>query len=131
MDNFTVEISITAAPFNEEIRIMIRIKVTMILGKFARRAYQQFVKVKDTTQSVTSFMCNMSPNQKELNGYFATDALASFTGAADVEFGFGPEVTGYVPVPSIQASIKPLPPILSGTSLPEANNAWLQSITQP
>lgn len=128
MENCNLKIFQTISIFREEFLIMIQVRISIIEGQFAWRSFEEFIRVSNGTITVKAFMCSLSGNQKEMNGYFTVDAFDPFGGAVEVQFGYGPEMIGIISVLDIQAATEALNPIFSHEAIPEATNAWLETV---
>lgn len=128
MENFNISIDRVINTYDGEYFHMINVKVTIIKGKFPRRALPEYVSVTDGVHRVSSFMARVSDNEKELNASFTTDAFSVFSAPVNIEFGYGGEIMGVFENFDIHHNIVPLAPILSGVNVPDADNAWLQNI---
>lgn len=129
MSDFNFLISQTINSFNQDYRRMISIRITKATGKFPIRSVPEFVRVRSGGNTVDAFMTGFSGDQKELTGFFTTDAFVGFPANADVEFGFGDKVMDRLENIDINASIVQLPALLASVAAPDADNAWLQSIS--
>jgi hypothetical protein len=113
--------------FNEELFHMINVKVTIIEGKFTVGQYSPFIRATNGTATAHAFVNSISGNQKEINGSFTTDAFDGFTTPFTIQFGIGQEVLGSFENVTT-AAIAPLDPLFADVVVPDATNAWLETI---
>lgn len=81
--------------------------------------------VADNGQPVYAERAELSGNQKELYGYYATDAFDGIT-AAEIVFLAGTVELAFIEVPNLQDLIEP--DLFASTGYPDATTAWLQTI---
>ena len=84
--------------FIEKPQMLLRIS---IVGPwFPHRDSAPFVRIVGGRKVVKSLMAEVSPDQTELRGYFPTDVRI----AGQIEFGYGSQVLGRIPVRRLQAA---------------------------
>jgi hypothetical protein len=76
------------------------LRVGVVGPHFPHRDSYPFVRIVSEDGTVESLMAEVSTDQKELRGYFPTDA--KLTGR--VEFGYASQVLGSIPIRRIEAS---------------------------
>jgi len=128
MYNYITNIAHVITTINDDYYVMIDIRLTLTEGRFPVSALHEFVRVTDANESVMSFMCQLSGNRKEMHGYFATDAFDNFIGAVTIEFGYGAQPIGSIPMTGIQGHIDPLNTIFAASGIPDAATALLKTI---
>jgi hypothetical protein len=125
MENFDSNIIKVITDIKDIQCYMLQVKVRTLSGLFAVRAIPEKVWVESGATIIDAVKTSVSGNQKEMNGYFATDAFAGMT-SATIFFGYGPEIKGMLETSDIQNLIQPAFAIIPG--IPDATNAWLQNI---
>lgn len=128
MDNFNLFIIQTVGSYEESYFNMACIKIVIIQGKFPIRSMPEFVRVNTGSSTIEAFQVNVSGNQKEMTGYFTTDAFSTITGNSNIEFGYGEDIIGIFSDVDINATILPLNATTSSAAFPDADNAWLETI---
>ena len=129
MDTFILDVAEVLQTFRSTEYRMIDLRITFTNGKFEHRAMRFTVVASDETHRVEAFFVLLSPDQKAMHGYFTTDAFTVFTGNVDVSFGYLGQPVGGIANVSISAVLVPLPSYLADLALPNANNAWLATLT--
>lgn len=76
------------------------LRVAVAGPHFPHRDSYPFVRIVGEDGAVESLMAEISTDQKELRGYFPLDAKL----AGRVEFGYGSQVLGSVPIRQIEAA---------------------------
>ena len=90
--DFSLRVQETVREFVEGNYLLLR--VTVVGPYFPQRDTAPFVRIVSGRQRVHSLMAEITPDQTEFRGYFPTDTpVAGF-----VEFGYGSQVMGRVPV---------------------------------
>jgi len=108
---------------------VIEIVVINNSGKFPQRALEEGLRVTDGINSVDSFRCVISGNQKELIAFFTVDAFTNFATNSKIEIIYGRyDVTGSIENVNVHKVI--LPDYLEDISHEIADNAWLASVQQ-
>ena len=125
--SFTLHMNHVINTFNEELYHMINVKVKIVEGKFTVSQSTPFIRAIHGTSTAHAFITSVSGNQKEINGSFTTDAFAGFTTPFTIEFGIGQQVLGSFEN-TTAAAIEPLDPLFAGVVVPDATNAWLETI---
>lgn len=125
--NFILHIDHVINTFNDELYHMININVAIAEGKFTVGQSAPFIRATNGTVTVNAFVNSISGNQKELNGSFTTDAFDSFTTPFTIQFGMGQQVLGSFDNVTT-AAIQPLDPLFADVVVPNADNAWLETI---
>jgi hypothetical protein len=113
--------------FNDELYHMINATVTITNDKFTVSQYTPFIRATNSTVIVYAFTTSISGNQKQISGSFTTDAFAGFTTPFNIQFGIGQEVLGSFDNVTT-AAIQPLDPLFADVVVPNADNAWLETI---
>ena len=106
---------------------MIDVTITRDEGRFFVGALSYEVTASDGSATAQSFMASVTPNGKELHAFFTTDAFAGMAGPVTFVFSYG-EPVGSVENVDIPAVLTPLPALLAGLDVPDADNAWLASL---
>jgi hypothetical protein len=125
--SYTYQIVETLRDYDDILYKMNEIRITLSDGKFEHKALPISVIVTNEINTVQSFICIISGNQKELLSYFTTDAFTIFSGLVKIKFGYGGIFIDVIENVNIQ-NIIPLPSILNGIPHQIADNAWLQTI---
>ena len=90
--DFSLRVQETVREFVEGNYLLLR--VTVVGPYFPQRDSAPFVRIVNGRARVHSLMAEITPDQTELRGYFPTDVpVAGF-----VEFGYGSQVVGRIPV---------------------------------
>jgi len=125
--SFTLHMNHVIHTFNEQLYHMIHAKIRIIEGKFTVSQSTPFIRATGGASTAYSFSTSISGNQKEINGSFTTDAFAGFTTPFTIEFGIGQQVLGSFENTNA-AAIEPLDPLFADVVVPDATNAWLETI---
>ncbi len=125
MNNFSLNAAFVIDTINDELLLMINVRITRSDGNFVSRAMGEHVHITDRNVTVQPFNTRISGNRKEINASFTTDAFIVFSGLVNVEFGYESEVLG-VFENFDPNDIDPLDPIFAGIPVTTADNAWLQ-----
>ncbi len=107
---------------------MIEVKVTIDPGRFENRAYPHTLIVNDGSNEVSSFLNELSGNEKELLSYFAVDAFTGFGSSSDLILTYANEPPEFSISGVNVTSIPALPLNLSLISHNVADNAWLATL---
>lgn len=128
MSTYSLSAAEVISQYNETDFKMIDVTITADDGKkFAVGALSYLVTASDGSSTAESFMASVSPNEKELHAFFTTDAFAAMPGPINFEFSYG-EAIGSIENVDIPAILTPLPALLAGLGVPDADNAWLASL---
>ncbi len=84
--------------FVERPQMLLRISV--VGPWFPHRDSEPFVRIVGGRRAVESLLAEVSPDQKELRGYFPTDVPI----AGQVEFGYASQVLGRIPIRKLRAA---------------------------
>ncbi len=76
------------------------LRIAVVGPHFPHLDSTPFVRVVGSRTKVESLMAEVSPDQKEMRGYFPTDTSI----AGRVEFGYASDVWGSVPVRELRAT---------------------------
>jgi len=127
MSNHTLRLTHVIHTFSEALYHMINVNIKTADGKFAITQSIPFIRAADGVSTAHAFVTSISGNQKEINGSFTIDAFAGFTTPFTIQFGVGQQVLGsFENVTS--AAIEPLDPLFADVVVPDATNAWLETI---
>lgn len=126
MNDYSVIIRQTVEYFDDlpyQINVLI---VKDTLNKFIFNSHSKVIRVFDSNFLIESFMTIISSNQKEMLGFFTSDAFNIFSGNVNIEFSHrgGVQVIEDVDVSIIQ----PLDPLLASIDAPMGDNDWLNSL---
>jgi hypothetical protein len=129
MSTNSLRLALVAGSYNETPLVMIDATITAVDGRFYEGAapFEAIARAGSTT--VHSFMAFLSPNGKELHAFFTTDAFAVFPGLFDLDFGYLGRVVGTIQNVDISTALIPLPPADVALGLPNADNAWLATLS--
>lgn len=89
MSNYSLSVKEMVNQFSGVFYQVIEINIKNIDGKFLHSSRNLFVRVSDSNASLDSFFVLLSGNQKELRGFFITDAFNIFTANVTISFGDG------------------------------------------
>jgi hypothetical protein len=76
------------------------LRLTVVGPFFPHRDSEPFVRIVGGRSAAQSLMAEVSPDQKELRGYFPTDVRL----AGQVEFGYASQVLGRIPIRRLKAA---------------------------
>ena len=125
---YSFTIAEVVRPINETLYEVNRITITNDNAKFEVVSSNPFVAVSDSGNRVSAFLTELSVNQKELSGYFTTDAFDIFPADVTIEFGFSDqEPLGAFENVDIPVVKIPLSPSHVAAGAPPADNAWLDA----
>jgi hypothetical protein len=127
MSTYSLRAAEVVAQYNDANYKMIEVTITVDEGKFMIGALSYRVTASDGVTTAESFMAFASPNGKEIQAYFTTDAFTGMAGPITVEVSYGAPIFAIENV-KIAAILTPLPAFLAALGYPDADNAWLANV---
>lgn len=126
MSDFSVIVRQTIEYFDDlpyQINVLV---VKDTFNKFIFNSHSNVIRVFDSNFLIESFITTISSNQKEILGFFTSDAFNIFSGNVDIEFSQDGEVQMIEDVDI--TIIQPLDPLLASLNAPMGDNDWLNSL---
>ncbi|MBK7129059.1 MAG: hypothetical protein IPM74_03640 [Crocinitomicaceae bacterium] len=108
---------------------VVQVNVKKVNGKFLLTSKDLFVRVFNINNNVTGFINQFSGNHKEIVAYFTTDAFDTINSNVTIEFGLHPLTIDKFENIDINSVITPLSPADASLGAPQADNAWLNSLS--
>lgn len=124
--SYTLSISENYYDVEDVIYQVILIRIITDSSIFTERADPLYVSVTDGNVIVKSFVNQLSGNKREILAVFTTDAFTAFTGLVDIEFGYRETPKHIFEAIDLSTEIQPL---IDPISVPQADNAWLNSLS--
>jgi hypothetical protein len=125
MNNYNFLIYKVIEELNSNLYHTLKIKVSIVEGKFLQRAIPPYLKVISGQEELFPFKIRISPNLKELVATFTSDAFDSISGVSSISFGYVGEQIGLFENVIISEVLVPMPVQLDDPAIPNADNNWL------
>lgn len=125
--SYSIEFKEVLQEYDGALYKMILLKIKSDDQKFEHMAEPNIIVADDGTLQAYSFMNDISGNQRELIGYFTTDAFVGFGSSVTLRFIHNFEVYGEITGFDV-GTLEPLPSFYSSYTYTDADNNWLANL---
>lgn len=121
------EIYKTLKSINDDLYLVIAVKISLIDDVFKDRALPIDLLITDGDNTVHAFLVEITNNKKEIDAFFTVDSFDNLFNNAVIQYGYDKDLENIMGIDNLE-NINPLPKILENIPYQVANNAWLSSV---